>query len=89
MKTINSEANVLLANYLENQRLNKGLSRSKLGHLISVTHTVIKQIERHERRIDLIELVRYSNALDVNPADVLQIVITAESDQDKTDAGLT
>lgn len=79
MKTINSQGNVDLAHYLERMRVDKGLSKSKLGSLISVSHTVIKQIETHERRIDLIELVRYCWALNVNPADALQIVISAES----------
>lgn len=78
-KTVNSDGNVALAKYLESLRLEKGISKSKLGSRLGVTNTVIKQTEQHERRLDLIELVRYCKALVANPANALQVLVAAES----------
>ncbi len=78
-KTVNSSGSVCLASFLKNSRVAQGLSRLKLGARIGVTHTVIKDVEENGRRLDLVELIRFCKALDLNPAEALNIVKDAES----------
>lgn len=78
-KTVNSAGSVCLASFLKNRRVAQGLSRLKLGSRMDLSHTVIKDVEEHGRRLDLVELVRFCKALDLNPAEALKIVKDAES----------
>ena len=79
-KTVNTEGNIQLANHLKRLRTQIGFSKSKLGGLLGVSHTVITQVENHGRRLNLVELCAYCQALNANPRDALQVVIDSELD---------
>lgn len=78
-KTVNSAGSICLASFLKSSRVAQGLSRLKLGSRMAVSHTVIKDVEENGRRLDLVELVRFCKALNLNPAEALQVVQNAES----------
>ena len=50
----------------------KGLSQEQLAERTGLHRTYIGGIERGERNVSLINIVRLANALEVSPSDLLQ-----------------
>ena len=50
----------------------KGLSQEQLAELTGLHRTYIGGIERGERNVSLMNIVRLANALEVPPSDLLQ-----------------
>lgn len=77
-----SDGYALLGRYLKTQRHIKGFNKTKLSQRLGVSHTTITDVEDHERRIDVVELVRHCQALGVLPEEALLVVIKAERSGD-------
>ena len=50
----------------------KGLSQEKLGELAGLHRTYTSGVERGERNIGLINVLRLANALDVSPGELFE-----------------
>ncbi|NQZ05690.1 MAG: helix-turn-helix transcriptional regulator [Algicola sp.] len=74
-KTVASDENVKLTAWLKDKRKEKGHTMRSLAEILGTPHSFIGKIENQERRLDVVEYVRYCNALEIDPADGLDIVI--------------
>jgi transcriptional regulator with XRE-family HTH domain len=52
-------------------RLGRGLSQEKLAELAGIHRTYVGSLERGERNVALMNIVRVAAALDVDPADLV------------------
>jgi transcriptional regulator with XRE-family HTH domain len=52
-------------------RIDAGLSAEQLGHATGLDRTYVTSVERGERNVGLLNLVRFCTALNTNPADVV------------------
>jgi Helix-turn-helix. len=73
-KTINSKAAKVLREWLIAARKGRGMSMHTLGNKLGVVHTFVQRVENGERRLDLVELVRYCKALDLDPYEAIEII---------------
>lgn len=75
MKTLYSSESVNLGKWLREKREAKGLTMRELGDLLEKPHSFVAKTECGQRRLDVVEFVRYCESLDVDPADGLKIII--------------
>jgi transcriptional regulator with XRE-family HTH domain len=61
----------LFGEHLRELRLARGLTQEGLAELAGVDRNYIGQIERGERNVALVNIVRIAQALDAAPADLL------------------
>ena len=66
-KTIYSDDYARLRQWLRDQRTGKGLTMREMGDRLGVIHSWVGKVELGERRLDVIEYIRYCNALEVDP----------------------
>ena len=71
-KTISSDKYLSLLAWLRKARERKGLSMRELAREIGQPHSWIGKIETAERRLDVLEYVRYCQALELKPEDGLK-----------------
>lgn len=76
-KTVTSEENIKLTTWLRTKRKEKGHTMRSLANIIGTPHSFIGKIEHQERRLDLVEFVRYCKALEIDPNEGLQQVMEA------------
>ncbi len=65
--SVSSEENKILTAWLKQKRKEKGHTMRTLSQIIGTPHSFIGKVENQERRLDIIEYVRYCKALDVDP----------------------
>ncbi len=70
-KTVSSNENIRLTAWLKEKRLEKGHSMRSFAQLLGAPHTFIGKIENSERRLDVVEYVKYCRALGVDPKEGL------------------
>ena len=68
-RTVTSDENQALTSWLKDKRKEKGHTMRSLATLLGTSHSFIGKIEKMERRLDAVELVRYCNALGVDPVE--------------------
>lgn len=62
-KSIHSKEYQLVLAELKKARLNAGITQVKLAERLNVTQTFISKCERNERRLDIVELRSFCNAI--------------------------
>lgn len=67
VKTIYSEKNEILLQWLKKERQKKGFSMRKLAEKLNRPHSFISKVEQGERRLDVIEYIDYCGALGIDP----------------------
>ena len=72
LKTLHSPEHKKLAKWLKEQRVAKGFTMRELAARIDTTHSFVGKVEQRERKLDVIEFVRYCEALEVSPLDGLK-----------------
>ncbi|WP_440055329.1 helix-turn-helix domain-containing protein [Pseudoalteromonas sp. T1lg65] len=77
-KTVSSEENGKLTKWLKSKRHEKGHTMRSLAQVLGTPHSFIGKIENQERRLDVIEFLRYCEALEVDPYEGLQLINTEE-----------
>lgn len=70
-KTVASDENVKLTGWLKDKRKEKGHTMRSLAQILGTPHSFIGKIENQERRLDVVEYVRYCQALGVDPVEGL------------------
>ncbi|MEI5640789.1 MULTISPECIES: helix-turn-helix domain-containing protein [unclassified Pseudoalteromonas] len=73
-KTVSSEENGKLTKWLKSKRHEKGHTMRSLAQVLGTPHSFIGKIENQERRLDVIEFLRYCEALEVDPYEGLQLL---------------
>ena len=74
-KTIYSRDYDRLREWLREQRTEKGLTMREVAKKIDVIHSWIGKVEQGERRLDVVEYVRYCKALGVDPHEGLKLLM--------------
>lgn len=74
-KSVSSDDNKKLMAWLKEKRKEKGHTMRTLSQIINTPHSFIGKVENQERRLDVIEYVRYCKALDVDPVEGLKVVL--------------
>ena len=76
-KTIYSDEYAQLRKWLRDQRNEKGITMRELGERMDVMHSFVGKIEHGERRLDLIEYIKYCAALEIDPHEGLSLIIAS------------
>ncbi len=71
-KTLRTDEHKRLIGWLKEQRVSQGLTMRELAEKLGTRHTLIGKVEQGERRLDVIEYLRYCEALGSSPEDGLQ-----------------
>ncbi len=74
-KSVISDENKRLCDWLKQQRQEKGHTMRSLSDLLGTPHSFIGKVENQERRLDVVEFVRYCNALEVDPKEGLAQIL--------------
>jgi transcriptional regulator with XRE-family HTH domain len=70
-KTIHSEANEALCSALISARKKACLTQTALAKRLECPQSFVAKVENGERRLDVVEFVRYARALGKDPANLL------------------
>ncbi|MEQ1514900.1 MAG: helix-turn-helix transcriptional regulator [Usitatibacteraceae bacterium] len=74
-KTVYSPESRLLANFLSEARRRAGVLQSEVAEKMGTDQTVISNIERGQRRIDVVEFYRFAKAIDADPTTLFESAI--------------
>lgn len=66
-----------MENNLEKIRLEKGLSQQKLAELVGTSGPQVNRLEKGERRLTVDWLMRFAEALDVSPSEIIGVQVNA------------
>ena len=73
-QSIHSEANTALRNLLITQRAKLKLTQRELAEKLNIGHSLIGKIETGDRRLDIVELLEYAHALEIDTMDIINII---------------
>jgi len=62
--------------WLKSRREEKGLSLRAASEQWGRHHSIVGKLEQNRRRIDIIEFVEYCRALDIDPHEGLEVLIS-------------
>ena len=74
-KSVSSDENKILMQWLKQQRKEKGHTMRTLSQLLGTPHSFIGKVENQERRLDIVEYVRYCKVLEVDPIEGLRKIL--------------
>lgn len=77
-KSVHSAQNKALTAFLKRRRMEAGLTMRVVGEMLNVPHSVVGKIENQERRLDVVELVLYCNAIGVDPQEALKVAMAPQ-----------
>lgn len=73
-KTVSSEENSRLTQWLKSKRQERGHTMRSLAQVLGTPHSFVGKIENQERRLDVVEFMRYCQALEVDPIEGLALL---------------
>lgn len=71
MKSIYTDDYINIISVLRAIRINKNITQSEMAKLLNTTQSFVSKVENRERRLDVIELLSWIDALGVSVSDVL------------------
>lgn len=71
MKSIYTDDYINIISVLRAIRINKNITQAELAKLLNTTQSFVSKVENRERRLDVIELLSWIDALGVSVSDVL------------------
>ena len=74
-KAITSEKYNKLNLIFRERRLALGLSMRDLGEVIKEPHSFVQKVEANQRKLDIFQYVQYCEALKIDPAETLKILM--------------
>lgn len=81
IKSLNSNEHKVLIDWLKKGRASQGMSMRELATKMKTPHSFIGKVEQGERRLDVVEYIRYCKALGVSPVEGLEFLL-ANMDKD-------
>lgn len=72
--SIHSNKHKAVRSFFIERRKELGLSQQALAGRLNVIYSLIGKIETGDRRLDIVELVAYCNALEIEPCDILKLI---------------
>ena len=75
-KSLRSKAHLVLVNELRTARKQSGLSQQEVADRLGVPQSFVAKVELGERRLDVVEFLRLSSAIETSPTDILRLVAT-------------
>lgn len=66
-----------MLDWLRTQRKQKGMTMRDVAEKLDVHHSWIGKIEQSERRLDIVEYLRICKALEIDPHEGLNLVMSA------------
>lgn len=69
--SVHSDEQIWLRNYFIASRNELGLSQKGLADKMGVIASFIGKVETGDRRLDIIEFIRYCHGLEINPVELL------------------
>jgi len=74
-QSIHSQSNIYLRSFWIKRRKELGLSQRDVAERLQITHSLIGKIETGDRRLDIIEMIDYAKALEVDPHTVINLIL--------------
>ena len=71
MKSIYTDDYINIISVLRATRINKNITQAEMAKLLNTTKSFVSKVENRERRLDVIELLSWIDALGVSVSDVL------------------
>lgn len=71
MKSIYTDDYIDIISVLRATRINKNITQAEMAKLLNTTQSFVSKVENRERRLDVIELLSWIDALGVSVSDVL------------------
>lgn len=71
MKSIYTDDYINIISVLRAIRINKNITQAEMAKLLNTTQSFVSKVENRERRLDVIELLSWIDALSVSVSDVL------------------
>ena len=71
MKSIYTDDYINIISVLRATRINKNITQAEMAKLLNTTQSFVSKVENRERRLDVIELLSWIDALGVSVSDVL------------------
>lgn len=71
MKSIYTDDYINIISVLRAIRINKNITQAEMAKLLNTTQSFVSKVENRERRLDVIELLLWMDALGVSVSDVL------------------
>ena len=71
MKSIYTDDYINIISVLRAIRINKNITQAEIAKRLNATQSFISKVENRERRLDVIELLSWIDALGVSVSDVL------------------
>ena len=78
-KSIYSKQHTALRDFWISRRKELNLSQAELANKLNVVQSLIGKIETGDRRLDIIEMIDYTQALEVDPHEVIDLIINQKS----------
>ena len=76
-KSLHTVKNGIFLAWLKCKRAEQGLTMRELALRLDMPHSFIGKVEQGERRLDIIELISYCEALEVDPIDCIRMLTKA------------
>ncbi|MBT7556796.1 helix-turn-helix transcriptional regulator [Candidatus Woesearchaeota archaeon] len=73
-KSIYSKQHTALRDFWINRRKELNLSQAELAKKLNVLQSLIGKIETGDRRLDIIEMIDYAQALEIDPHTVIDLI---------------
>ena len=74
-KSIHSTSHAALCETIKRQRRAMGLTQAELARKLGKSQSFIAKVELGERRLDVHEFVAYARALDLDPLELLKVIL--------------
>lgn len=78
MKSIHDEKYAEIITRLRLARINRKITQQTLSKILNVPQSYISKVEGCERRLDVVELINWANALDLNLGEIIPTDIEKE-----------
>lgn len=74
-ESIHSKPYAAMRDFLKEKRKESGLSNRKLGEELQTAYSLVAKVESGDRRLDVVEACKYCRAIDVDPIELIQLII--------------